>query len=114
MGTSIPSSPRIGTAWTTGDIWLRREFDPGNLTPEQIGQLVVRDLHDEDIEVYINGVKAYAAGGYIGEFENRPLTPEALKAILPNVQNTLAVHVHQTVGGQYVDVGISQRIPAAR
>ncbi len=114
FGTEIPSKPRIGTAWTTPDIWLRRTFQLGNLTAEQIGQLVLRDLHDEDIEVYINGVRAYATGGYIGEYEYKPLTPEAKKALLPNGENTLAVHVHQTVGGQYVDVGISQRIPAAR
>ncbi len=113
FGTSIPSMPKVGTAWTTPDIWLRRTFNPGNLTAEQIGQLVLRDLHDEDIEVYINGVRAYTAGGYIGEYEYKPLTSEARKALLPNAPNSLAVHVHQTVGGQYVDVGLFQRIPAA-
>ena len=114
FGTDVPSSPRIGTPWTTSDIWLRRSFNPGNLSPEQISQLVIRDFHDEDIEVYINGVRAYAAPGYIGSFETKPLTPEGRKALRPNAPNTLAVHVHQTVGGQYIDVGLFQRIPATQ
>ena len=112
FGTDVPTSPRIGTSWTTADIWIRRTFNPGSLTAEQIGQLVIRDYHDEDIEVYINGVRAYAAGGYIASYEYKPLTPEARKALIPNGENTLAVHCHQTTGGQYIDVGIFRRIPA--
>ena len=112
FGTDVPTSPRIGAPWTTADIWLRRTFNPGNLTVEQISQLVIRDYHDEDIEVYINGVRAYAAGGYIASYEYKPLTSEGRKALLPNAENTLAVHCHQTTGGQYIDVGIFRRIPA--
>ena len=112
FGTDVPTSPRIGTAWTTADIWLRRTFNPGQLTAEQISQLVIRDYHDEDVEVYINGVRAYAASSYIGSYEYKPLTPEGRKAIIPNGENTLAVHCHQTGGGQYIDVGIFQRVPA--
>ena len=112
FGTQVPTDPHIGTPWTTADIWLRRTFNPGSLTAEQISQLVIRDYHDEDIEVYINGVRAYAAAGYIASYEYKPLTPEARKALLPNAENTLAVHCHQTTGGQYIDVGIFQRVPA--
>ena len=111
FGTSVPTDPHIGTPWTTSDIWLRRTFNPGSLTGAQISQLVLRDYHDEDVEVYINGVRAYAATGYIGSYETRPLTQEARNALLPNAENTLAVHCHQTTGGQYIDVGIYQRIP---
>ena len=112
FGTEVPTSPRIGTPWTTGDIWLRRTFNPGTLTAEQVSQLVIRDYHDEDIEVYINGVLAYKAGGFISSFEYKPITPEGKKALLPDRENTLAVHCHQTTGGQYIDVGFFLRIPA--
>ena len=71
----------------------------------------MRDYHDEDVEVFINGVRAYAASGYIGSYEYRPLTQKAKNALLPNAENTFAVHCHQTTGGQYIDVGIFQRIP---
>ncbi len=109
---NTPGAGPVDTPWTTGDIWLRRTFNPGALTAAQISQLVVRDYHDEDIDVYINGVPAYSAPGYISSYEYRPLSAAARKAILPNAANTLAVHCHQTGGGQYIDVGIFERLPA--
>ena len=112
FGTPVPTDPHIGTPWTTGDIWLRRTFNPGSLTAAQVSQLVLKDYHDEDVEVYLNGVRAYAASGYIGSYEYRPMSPEAKRALIANGENTLAVHCHQTTGGQYIDVGIFQRIPA--
>ncbi len=111
FGTDIPGAPRVGTAWTTSDIWLRRTFNPVNLTPAQIAQLVVRDLHDEDVEVYINGVLAYQSAGYLTSYETKALTADGKKAIVPNAQNTIAVHCHQTQGGQYIDVGLGLRVP---
>lgn len=107
FGGEVPSSPRVGTPWTTSDIWLRRTFNPGSLTAEQISQLVFRDHHDEDVEIFINGMRAY-------NYEYRPLTPRARHALHPNAENTLAVHCRQTGGGQYIDVGIFQRIPAKK
>ncbi len=115
-GFGAPKTPGIGllgTHWTKtpGDIWLRRTFNPGALTPAQISQLFVHDYHDEDIEVYINGVKAYSAPGFIASYEYKPLSPAAKQAIHPGAANTLAVHCHQTGGGQYIDVGLSELIP---
>ncbi len=112
FGTDIPSSPRVGTPWTTSDIYLRRTFNPGALTAEQISQLVFRNYHDEDVEIFINGVRACATGGYVATYEYKPLTQEAKQALHSNAENTLAVQCRQTRGGQYIDVGISQRIPA--
>ncbi len=113
FGTAMtPGIGKLGTVWSTGDIWIRRTFNPGSLTPEQISRLVIRDYHDEDVEIFINGVRAYAATGYIGSYESRPLSVQAKAAIIPNGSNVLAVHCHQTGGGQYVDVGLSERIPA--
>ncbi|BDI33803.1 hypothetical protein CCAX7_58540 [Capsulimonas corticalis] len=115
FGTAgTPGIGGLGTTWSTGDIWLRRTFNPGPLTAEQINQLVIRDYHDEDIDVYINGVAAYSSPGYIGAYEYRPLSKEAKQAIKPGADNILAVHCHQTGGGQYIDVGLAERIPAQK
>ncbi|MBV9470263.1 MAG: hypothetical protein JO316_04745 [Abitibacteriaceae bacterium] len=111
FGTDPPNHGIVGTPWTTSDIWLRRTFNPGNLNAEQISRLVIRDYHDEDIEVYINGVHAYSSRGFISSYEYKPLSQEAQRSIIPNRQNELAVHCHQTSGGQYIDVGLSERIP---
>jgi hypothetical protein len=112
FGTDVPNPGIIGTRWTTDDIWLRRTFNLGSLTPEQIARLVFRDYHDEDIDITINGVHAYSAPGFITSYEYRPLSKEARQSLIPNAENKIAVHCHQTTGGQYIDVGISERIPS--
>ena len=112
FGGATPEMPRIGTQWDSDDIWLRRTFNPGNLTQEQISQLVARNIHDDDLEVWINGILAYKGGGAVHVYENKSLTEEGKRAIVPNATNTLAVHCHESGGDQYVDVGLFQRIPA--
>jgi hypothetical protein len=109
-----PGIGKLGTTWNTPDIWLRRTFFPGTLNAAQLAQLVLRDYHDEDVEVYINGVLAYGATGFTGSYENKPLSDAAKAALVMGGANTIAVHCHQTAGGQFVDVGLSQKIPAAR
>ncbi len=113
-GFGTEGAPRIcklGTIWNTPDIWLRRTFNPGTLNALESGQLLLRDYHDEDVEVFINGVPAYKATAYISSYEGKPISDEAKAAIRADAQNILAVHCHQTGGGQYVDVGLVRRIP---
>jgi hypothetical protein len=97
----------IRTSWTSADIWLRRTFNPGSLTAEQIDKLVFTVYHDEDVEIYINGVSAGSASGYTTGYSLLALTAAGRAAIHPNTANVLAVHCHQTGGGQYIDVGLA-------
>ena len=114
FGTDPPGHGLVGTRWTSDDIWLRRTFNPGNLSPLQTSRLVFRDYHDEDIDVYINGVPAYNAPGFISGYEVKPLSMEARQGLHPSADNLIAVHCHQTTGGQYIDVGLYERIPTPR
>ena len=114
FGTAdTPNIGKLGTEWTGGDIWLRRTFNPGKLTADEVAKLLVRNYHDEDVQVYVNGVLAYEAGGFNGRYENAPMSDAARRALKPGAENTLAVHCKQTEGGQYVDVGLSLREPPA-
>ena len=100
----------VRTEWKTDDIWLRRQFDwPGGKIAKP--ELMVH--HDEDVEVYINGVLAGKAGGFITDYEEMAMTPEGVAALKPG-KNVLAVHCHQTTGGQYIDVGIISVTPASK
>jgi hypothetical protein len=102
------------TPWTTKDIWLRRHFNPGVLTAEQIANLVLRDFHNDAIDVSINGVHAYGQGGASRAYEYRGLTALARQAILPNADNVIAVHCLQKGGGHYIDAGLYLRSSAAQ
>lgn len=103
-GFGTPGTPGavIGTIWNTDDIWLRREID---LSPATYDDLEAWFHHDEDAEVYINGVLALKTSGFIVNYDAFPLTAEGKAALKPG-KNLIAVHCHQTVGGQYVDFGL--------
>lgn len=102
FGTSQTPGAYPNTAWETSDIWLRREFV---LAPEDLSGIKLRIFHDEDAEVYLNGVLAVKLKGYITDYDEFDISNEAAAALHPG-NNTIAVHCHQTAGGQGIDVGI--------
>lgn len=102
FGTAGTPGAVIGTVWQTDDIWLRREI---NLAPADFDNFSAWLHHDEDVEVYINGVLAVSDAGFITSYDTFPLTAPA-KAALKSGRNLIAIHCHQTVGGQYVDFGL--------
>jgi hypothetical protein len=102
FGTAGTPGALAHTIWNTDDIWLRRQFTLGT---EELRGLKLEAHHDEDLEVFLNGVLAARLPGYIEHYEEFDLLPDAVAALKPGV-NTLAVHCHQTIGGQYVDVGL--------
>jgi hypothetical protein len=108
-GFGSPGTPGavVRTEWRTADIWVRREFTlpqtmPGNL------QLILH--HDEDAQVYLNGVPAARVSGYTTDYRPLAISPAARAALKPG-RNELAVHCHQTDGGQYIDVGLAEVVP---
>ena len=97
----------IGTERKTSDIWLRLEFDMPEAAAREL-RLIMN--HDEDAEVYLNGVLAVKAPGHIGDYQEFEVTADGAKALRPG-RNLLAVHCHQTTGGQYIDVGLVELVP---
>ncbi len=100
---------RVRTPWKTADIWMRAQFGLMEL-PET---LALELHHDEDVEVYLNGVEVYRATGFVTQYQTIDLGPEALAA-LQTGKNILAIHCHQTKGGQYVDAALRTGRPEAR
>ena len=105
FGTAGTPTIVLHTVWNTDDIWLRREITVPPFPSS--GHLVFIAYHDEDIEIYVNGVKAASEGGYQVNYVPLEITPPALKLLRPGAKLTIAVHCHQTTGGQGVDVGLA-------
>ena len=102
FGTRGTPNAVIGTVWNTSDIWLRREIElPAGDWSRLQGWL----NHDEDAEVFINGVLAIQAPDYANSYDAVPLTDAGRAALKPG-KNLIAIHCRQTTGGQYIDFGL--------
>jgi hypothetical protein len=104
FGTRMTPGSVVRTEWNTADIWLRREFELGD---GPFDNYLLLMHHDEDAEVYLNGVLATRVRGYITDYDEFAISPETKKA-LKKGKNTIAIHCHQTTGGQYIDAGIGR------
>ncbi len=99
----------VGTVWNTPDIWLRRTF---TVPAGAHRDAQVFAIYDEDLTVFVDGVPAATQPGYIDNYELIEMQPAARARLKPGAKVTLAVHCHQTYGGQKVDVGLVDVTPA--
>ena len=102
FGTAVPAS-RVRTPWTSDDIWLRTGFE-ARAVPNGPLHLIVH--HDEDVEVYLNGERIFSEAGFLVAYKDITLS-EHIGSLVHTGRNQLSVHCHQTVGGQYIDVGLA-------
>jgi hypothetical protein len=103
-GFGTPGTPGafVGTTWNTSEIWLRREVE---IPAEKLKSIGFWVHHDEDVQIFINGVLAVKNSGFMTSYDALPLTPAGRAALKPG-RNLIAIHCRQTGGGQYVDVGL--------
>jgi len=101
FGTKNTPGARVSTIWRTPDIWIRRQIELASV-PKNPAVMI---YHDEDAEVFINGKKVLDVAGFTTEFKVIPLD-EAGRTALQVGNNLVAVHCHQTAGGQGIDVHI--------
>lgn len=104
FGTNETPGTTIATKWDTSDIWVRRTFRIDGQIPDEIG---LRMYHDEDAQVFINGKLVADVGGFTGNYQVFDIPSSALQ---PG-ENIMAIHCHQTTGGQYIDAGIDEILP---
>ncbi|MDD2598024.1 MAG: hypothetical protein PHO37_02195 [Kiritimatiellae bacterium] len=99
FGTEGTPCARIGTRWDTPNIWLRKRYQLENLPKKPVLLL----HHDDDLEIFINGIRTHSLTGHLRDYEVITLDDQQ-QALLKSGENTLAVHCRQFGGGQFVDV----------
>ncbi|HET6386385.1 MAG TPA: DUF5127 domain-containing protein [Armatimonadota bacterium] len=111
FGTTGTPGAVIGTTWNTDDIWLRRTLTmPAGNHPN----LVFLVYHDEDVQIFVNGVPAAGEAGFATSYVPLDITAPARAMLKPGAHVTLAVHCHQTTGGQDIDVGLASVVQKTR
>ena len=99
--------PGVRTPWKTDDIWLRQKFESAT---DHFKSAELVAFHDEDTEVYVNGRLVWKAAGYSTAYETHSVT-KALNGAVKKGVNTVAIHTHQTIGGQFIDVALLGVLP---
>lgn len=93
---------KIRTEWNSSDIWIRKSFNLKEV-PKKIFLLI---QHDEDATVSINGNNVENLKGYSTESEAYAVHGIDTKHFKVG-ENFIAIHCHQTSGGQFIDAGLS-------
>ena len=105
FGSTGTPGARIGTQWSTSDIWLR--------TTATLPRKLDRDglwlslHHDEDVDVYVNGKRLLVRKGHTTDYERIALSEGQSSLFEPGKPNLIAVHCRQTAGGQFIDLSLT-------
>ena len=88
-------------SWKTRDIWIRRKFSISNAAGIQ--SLLLKVSHDDDAEVFLNGVRIFLKAGVTNDYGMIPVDRQLVEG-----DNLLAMHVVNTGGGARADLGLVQ------
>ena len=106
FGTVGTPNSKIGTTWNTSDIWIRKTFRLDGANRALADSLVMLINHDEDCEIYINGRLMASFEGHDNNYSVVDFTAAVKNELVYDADNLIAIHCHQTTGGQYIDAGI--------
>ena len=93
---------KIGTHWGQYEIWLRKKIT----LAKPFGDYLLTYLHDDEVEIYINGMPVLQESGSGWDYKEIALT--GAKAGLVAGENVLAIHCTNSGGGpQATDAGLT-------
>ena len=87
-----------GTRWVSKDLWVRRTF---NLEKTDFNKVFLKLVHDDNVEVFLNGEEIFKHVGWSHKFQYFPIHQKLKKG-----KNLLAVHIANTAGGADLDAGL--------
>ncbi len=94
------SNKSAKTPWNTKDLWVRRTFE---IKEPNVGPLFLALHYDDNIEVFLNGKQVFQKVGWNRKIEYFPIAN-----YLQQGKNVLAIHISNTAGGAYLDVGLAK------
>ena len=99
---TFENEPLSKTNWTTDKIWVRRLV---NLQKDLQGSSVYLEYsHDDDIQIYVNGIKIADHGG-TGKNKRVKLSQEAVNS-LKKGKNVIAAYCFNGGGNGFLDFGL--------
>ena len=107
FGSSETPNAKVRTEWKSSDIWIRNAFDLKQV-PKKIFLLI---QHDEDASISINGNNVENLKGYSTDSEAYAVH-QIDTTHFNTGKNVIAIHCHQTSGGQFIDAGLSSEVTA--
>lgn len=99
FGTGDTPGARLGTTWSTNNIWLRKSFSLLSVPKNPVLWM----HYDEDAQVFINGTLMADLKGFTTKYEAVPIPADKVAALKTGT-NVMAVHCSQKGGGQFIDV----------
>ena len=108
--TTYDNKSTVNTEWKSNHIYSRKKFNVAEKDEKLRNNLRLTLYHDDDCEVYINGVLAFSTTGYTSNYTTVDVSKEA-KATLKAGENLIAVKCTQFSGGQYIDAGLILEYP---
>lgn len=101
------------TTWESGDIWLRQEFTLEGHTAAIADSLMLLAYHDEECEIYINGILAADCNGYVTKYTAYSIAKAARESIVPGQKNVIAIHCYNGGGVGFIDAGLYRYSPCS-
>ncbi|MDR1723971.1 MAG: DUF4965 domain-containing protein [Tannerella sp.] len=95
-----PEEVNVKTQWLTKDIWVRRVITG---IPES--KLFLKYSHDDDFELYINGIKVLNTG-YKWTHDSWLELPDDVRKSITDGTAVIAAHCNNRTGGALVDFGL--------
>lgn len=95
------------TKWNSSYIYLRKWYNFDTLKAINMDKLMMQVFHDEDCEIYINGILAAKLSGYTNRYEFIEISKEAKDSLKIGQPNLIAVKCKNVEGNQFVDLGFS-------
>ena len=106
------NEPTAKTSWYGEHIWVRRTFE---LAEDLAGKQTVylEYSHDDDVEIYINGIEVVNTGNACKKNVMLKLSEEVIKSLVKG-ENVIAAHCWNRGGNALLDFGICMELPLDR